>query len=655
MLIEKYHTYLSQSYNNGVTHEFNLYGKFFMYNSLLNIVLEQGLTLQGVNVTPQRLDYTTIKTINITVNALSKIYELKVIGLESNEIINYLFLNNAGYLHNTPTINYDVFLPVRLKEYSTFIKWYSEKTDIINENGKYTKPVADVTFSLMAEITLNGTVYYRSFTVNAEGKTSAEKLRDLINIYGSVNFTYIGQNTPLFSALDYQDITHEDYGITDISFSYPAISTFLQITDYVISINSYTSTGYVPLTVTAVFSDGAFSDVIDVNINLTGGGNIEQLFRYVGYYFNDIGESTVNGFELPQSYEGTNIAYSLPDSIINNNEEEIVNFIEILNEPVVAQFASVNITGISINTAYLPNTNTLTNVIVKANNVKRLFTFTAGGVLHNSTGDIPDSALFSILKTYLGLNVSRDYISLKEIEENSFTILNGASSGITSLQGLQHFSYLQKLYLTGNSISNITYLNNFTNLNYVDLSNNNLNDVSSLKNCLNIADLYLQGNTNLMSVDVIKNYTKLYNLDVDNTGCLYVLNHWAFAYAYYQYKSIYFQNPYYYYKDDLAVRVRYAPSPNNKEQDATYLLAKISTISEAYNVLVLPASMPGANGFLWTVHSGSQYVSITSNAATITRPVNDVTVILILNVYTQGNDGFSVNRAFYITLKGTGV
>ena len=148
-------------------------------------------------------------------------------------------------------------------------------------------------------------------------------------------------------------------------------------------------------------------------------------------------------------------------------------------------------------------------------------------------------------------------------------------------------------------------------------------------------------------------------MDISNTACIFELNHWAMAFAYYQHRLLYGINPDYYYTNELNTRVRYSPSNNNFEIEAALSLANLQSIDVVYDTLVLPFTMEVVggrtpNGATWRVFEGGNYISITNNVATITRPAYDVDIIIIFKLHSRGNDGFAVDRAFFITIKGTG-
>lgn len=127
--------------------------------------------------------------------------------------------------------------------------------------------------------------------------------------------------------------------------------------------------------------------------------------------------------------------------------------------------------------------------------------------------DSLDSALYTAIKSNLEeqkiqatYNDVQHTISISDSEIDKVTTLKLSNSNLTNLKGLERFSKVTSLDLSGNKLtdeSDLTVLNSF-NLSFLDLSSNQLSDVSSITNIKNIATVNLH-NQILDKVEVIEN------------------------------------------------------------------------------------------------------------------------------------------------------
>lgn len=107
------------------------------------------------------------------------------------------------------------------------------------------------------------------------------------------------------------------------------------------------------------------------------------------------------------------------------------------------------------------------------------------------------------LKKYSGPISMEDAIKVKR--------LSLPNKGISNLEGLQYFSYLEILDLSNNKISDISRLNKLHNMQVLDLSSNNISNISALNNLNYVKILYLRNNK-INNISVLKNLPYLRSL-----------------------------------------------------------------------------------------------------------------------------------------------
>ena len=90
----------------------------------------------------------------------------------------------------------------------------------------------------------------------------------------------------------------------------------------------------------------------------------------------------------------------------------------------------------------------------------------------------------------------------------SLTTLYLSGNSISDISTLQNLTNLTSLYLGGNSISDISTLQNLTNLTTLYLGGNSISDISPLQNLTNLTSLYLGGNS-ISDISTLQNLTNL--------------------------------------------------------------------------------------------------------------------------------------------------
>jgi hypothetical protein len=119
-----------------------------------------------------------------------------------------------------------------------------------------------------------------------------------------------------------------------------------------------------------------------------------------------------------------------------------------------------------------------------------------------------DSSLVEILKGHLRIPAEQPITKEKMKELKS---LSAQSRRIYSLSGLEHAINLQKLYLSWNSISDITPLAKLINLQELYLDNNKISDISPLAKLTNLQKLILSANQ-ITDITPLANLTNLQEL-----------------------------------------------------------------------------------------------------------------------------------------------
>ncbi len=109
-----------------------------------------------------------------------------------------------------------------------------------------------------------------------------------------------------------------------------------------------------------------------------------------------------------------------------------------------------------------------------------LFSATTAGAVDAVT--IPDAYLEQLLREKLEIPADEP---ITEADMESLTVIRAEMKGIRSLQGLQYARNLQRLYLRGNLVADLSPLKRISSLMLLDLRNNRLVEIQPLvENCL---------------------------------------------------------------------------------------------------------------------------------------------------------------------------
>ena len=124
---------------------------------------------------------------------------------------------------------------------------------------------------------------------------------------------------------------------------------------------------------------------------------------------------------------------------------------------------------------------------------------------------IPDPNLATAIRSSLNKPTGR----LSSVEFSALTNLFAVSPNITSLSGLEWATNLATLYLSGNSITNLTVLQNLSQLTSFTLYSNKTANLSQLSSSTNLVYLSLVGNS-ISNLSFLLNLTRLNVLNLDD-------------------------------------------------------------------------------------------------------------------------------------------
>jgi Leucine-rich repeat (LRR) protein len=110
-------------------------------------------------------------------------------------------------------------------------------------------------------------------------------------------------------------------------------------------------------------------------------------------------------------------------------------------------------------------------------------------------------------------NEEDELIWRKYIAKGS-TTLDASNKDIKSINGIEKFSYLKRIYMKTNNIMCIDQLENLTSLVILDLSNNKINSINALRNMKSLTVLNLYKNQ-IVDLNVIENLKSLTYLNLN--------------------------------------------------------------------------------------------------------------------------------------------
>ena len=132
----------------------------------------------------------------------------------------------------------------------------------------------------------------------------------------------------------------------------------------------------------------------------------------------------------------------------------------------------------------------------------------------NQVVTIPDMNLRAVIEDSLD---KASGATITRAEMATLTRIDARDTNIHNLAGLEYATGLIRLYLAGNSISDVSPLSNLTRLTELDIQHNSISDVSLLSNLTGLTELDLEGNS-ISDASPLSNLTGLTFLDISENS-----------------------------------------------------------------------------------------------------------------------------------------
>ena len=133
----------------------------------------------------------------------------------------------------------------------------------------------------------------------------------------------------------------------------------------------------------------------------------------------------------------------------------------------------------------------------------------------NQVVTIPDMNLRAVIEDSLD---KASGATITRAEMATLTRIDARDTNIHNLAGLEYATSLTKLYLAGNSISDVSPLSNLTRpVTELDIQHNSISDVSPLSNLTGLTKLDLEGNS-ISDASPLSNLTGLTFLDISENS-----------------------------------------------------------------------------------------------------------------------------------------
>ena len=127
---------------------------------------------------------------------------------------------------------------------------------------------------------------------------------------------------------------------------------------------------------------------------------------------------------------------------------------------------------------------------------------------------IPDMNLRAVIEDSLD---KASGATITRAEMATLTRIDARDANIHNLAGLEYATGLIRLYLAGNSISDVSSLSNLTRLTELDIQHNSISDVSPFSNLTGLTKLDLEGNS-ISDASPLSNLTGLTFLDISENS-----------------------------------------------------------------------------------------------------------------------------------------
>ena len=132
----------------------------------------------------------------------------------------------------------------------------------------------------------------------------------------------------------------------------------------------------------------------------------------------------------------------------------------------------------------------------------------------NQAVTIPDVNLRAVIEDSLDKAIGA---TITRAEMATLMRIDARDANIHNLAGLEYATGLIRLYLAGNSISDVSPLSNLTRLTELDIQHNSISNVSPLSNLTGLRELDLEGNS-ISDASPLSNLTGLTFLDISENS-----------------------------------------------------------------------------------------------------------------------------------------
>ena len=278
--------------------------------------------------------------------------------------------------------------------------------------------------------------------------------------------------------------------------------------------------------VTVTVSDGSLTDTITVTINVTdideSAQNSAPVFTAGTSTTRSIAENTGIGVNIGAAIsatdaDGNTLVYSLGGT--DAASFRIVSSSGQLQTNVALDYETKSTYKVTVTVSDGSLTGTIT-VTINITSTTKTTTITP---VNERTQQVQDVIVWSVQATlaYRGVNnaydITADDVTVEHLAE--INTLNLDSKSISSLKAgdFDGLTALTRLWLGGNSISDISVLEKVTSLTELWLSDNSISDISALENLTSLESLHLWRNS-ISDISALENLTSLKSLHLTSNS-----------------------------------------------------------------------------------------------------------------------------------------
>ena len=479
----------------------------------------------GVKVACGDIQYTAYKTVTVTVlngeERTQKLYKYQQIILQPDETTDLMKLIYADNVERAALKGISVSLNAEDNIYSGNINYLEVSPPVTNEQG----------------------VAYEYVTVKNSPTEGAVKIR------ASLTFDYGQEGLYILNNLEI--IVLAKSSTYEISDSANAIQKQYETNTYTLDEGfSFVVSGNITNNVfVEYFLPEIFRDYVLMRQNVFLLANAEDLIAdYAHFGFYALLEGDYCYFSAATRFDQFGNASTTGEYVkilTAESEETLCNLVELLNSGLVFRRVTeikINAEKLSINTVTANiyanlytisegNKEYITETITEegesiTRNVTFNFSLVLTGIIHNNANEIADYNLYASLLNFYDANgdgyitkveATADWNSLSKSTiiyfEREYTCLDFSYCDISSLKGLEYFTYIKGLKFSNNKLIDIFPIENLRQLIYLDLSDNFLTNITSLSFSDSLRVLILQNN-NITNIEPLRYLSDLVAVDL---------------------------------------------------------------------------------------------------------------------------------------------